>query len=580
MLHSRNQALEAEVKLAALLIRHGLLDEALLALNRAGEKVKDAKAIYQVGATLVEMNELDRARPHFQRILEMPKPPANVTQTAKTSSPGSAYGPPGINIRKFSLALELVWRIQEQSYGGGSGKPWLPNSFEEAQAGAFVQLTTIAQQQGKLGELIQQFEADAEANPKDIQTLERLAQLYTLTENTDKVAEVTERLIAASPNDPVYQAMRLNQSMEQSLEPETFKKRLEAMTGLTAQARLWYTATYVGLLYNQGRKADAAKVADNLETANVTDLNTGSVLVSMLAQLGRIEAAESLLGQLPTPATPTGSQISMMGTSSFAQQQLRRYLLIYQALATAYVREGQTDKGIELFWTFFDRTKPNVTNARKVATLTYSSHSYGGYTPIQSSYPSPTTYYDQSRLRYLQQVFSQFWMKNQQEALFAKLRTKLDAAEGRDRVYPGLALSYCYWWVGNRDKAQEILSAIHREFPDDLILKVNTVFASIQTGQHATALEVLDELTGLDPRNRRQYYDLSLQLAAHTGNTVKVRELMTKVLNSPVGIRELYQFSQKLQQSRQRYRRIPTYKWGLYPNSPNSTRHPVTYRAC
>ena len=140
-------------------------------------------------------------------------------------------------------------------------------------------------------------------------------------------------------------------------------------------------------------------------------------------------------------------------------------------------------------------------------------------------------------------------MKNQQEALFAKLRTKLDAAEGRDRVYPGLALSYCYWWVGNRDKAQEILSATHREFPDDLTLKVNTVIASIQTGQHATALEVLDELTGLDPRNRRQYYDLSLQLAAHTGNTVKVRELMTKVLNSPVGIRELYQFSQKLQQT-------------------------------
>ena len=252
LLHLRNQALEAEVKLAALLIRHGLLDEALLALNRAGEKVKDAKAIYQVGATLVEMNELDRARPHFQRILEMPKPPENVTQTVKTSSSRSTYGPPGINIRKFSLALELAWRIQEQSYGSGSGKPLLPNSFEEAQAGALVQLRTIAQQQGKLGELVQQFEADAEANPKDIQTLERLAQLYTLTENTDKVAEVTERLIAASPNDPVYQAMRLNQSMEQSLEPETFKKRLEAMTGLTAQARLWYTATYVGLLYNQG----------------------------------------------------------------------------------------------------------------------------------------------------------------------------------------------------------------------------------------------------------------------------------------------------------------------------------------
>ena len=33
------------------------------------------------------------------------------------------------------------------------------------------------------------------------------------------------------------------------------------------------------------------------------------------------------------------------------------------------------------------------------------------------------------------------------------------------------------------------------------------------------------------------------------GDTVTVRELVTKVLNSPIGVRELYQFSQKLQQS-------------------------------
>ena len=65
LLHARNQSLEAEVKLAALLIRHGLLEEALSALDRAGEKAKDAKAIYQVGAALVKMNELDRAQSAF-----------------------------------------------------------------------------------------------------------------------------------------------------------------------------------------------------------------------------------------------------------------------------------------------------------------------------------------------------------------------------------------------------------------------------------------------------------------------------------------------------------------------------------
>ena len=548
LLHAKNQTLEAEIKLATLLIRHGLLDEALSSLDRAGEKVKDAKAIYQIGAMLVEMNELERARPHFQRIMEMPKPPENTTKNVAARSSRSNYGPPGIDTDKFDLPGHLVWEIQEQSYWSRSGQPWVPSSFEEAQAGALVQLTTIAQQQGKLSEFIQQFEMTADANPKDIQTLETLVKLYNLTEDTDKAREITDRLIAASPNDPVYQGLRLDQSIEQQLDYETTKKYLDEMTGVAPEARLWYAVRYVRKFYGQGKKADALKLLDEFDSVKVTDLNAGSMLVSAYTQMGRTDAAEKVVAQLPIPAISTVPRTVMMGPPSLAQQQWGQYSRIYRNLAAAYIEEGDTDKGIALFWTFFDRTKPPATNSQRVATLAYSSHSYGGYTPIQSSYPSPTSYYNQSRLEYLQAVFSQLWMKEAQETLYAKLQTELEATEGRDRIYPGLALSYCYWWEGKRDKAQEILSRLQKEFPDDLTLKLNTVFVSIQTGKHETALELLDELTGADPRNRRQYYNLTLQLASHTGNTVKVRELITKLLNSPGGARELYQFSQKLQQ--------------------------------
>ena len=58
---------------------------------------------------------------------------------------------------------------------------------------------------------------------------------------------------------------------------------------------------------------------------------------------------------------------------------------------------------------------------------------------------------------------------------------------------------------------------------------------------------MLAELASTDPRNRRQYYNLTLQLALHTGNTVVVRELIAKLLNSPSSSRELYEFSRKLQ---------------------------------
>ena len=553
LLHAKNQPLAAEIKLSTLLIRHGLLDEALSVLDRAAEKVTGPNAhiaLYQLGAALVKMNEFDRAQPHFQRILDMPKPPQNAIQNVTASSPFSTWGPPGINTRKFDLPRNLIWDIQGQSFGTRGGQQWIPKNFEEAQAGALVQMATIAQQQRKLGEMIEQLDEAAGADPKNIQILETLTQIYILTENRDKTTETMDRLLAASPNDPVYQSLRLNQALQQNLDYETLKKYLDEITGLTSEARLWYVASYVSDFYRRGQKADAQKLVTELEAAKVTDLGTASMLINALAQMNKTDAAERILAQLPVPVLSTGPRTSATRQPSPAQRQWSQYSRIYQSLAATYIREGQSDKGVALFWTFFERTKPQATNARSVATLASTSvYTYGGYTPLQSSYPSPTVYYDQNRLQYLQQVFSQLWSSNQQEALYTKFQTELDTARGRDRIYPGLALSYCYWWAGQRDEAQEILSALQKEFPADLTLKLNTVFASIQTGQHANALDLLEELAVVDARNRRQYYDLTLQLAAHTGATVIVRELMTKVLNSPIGVRELHQFSQKLQQS-------------------------------
>ena len=552
LLHAKNQPLEAEIRLATLLIRHGLLDEAVSVLDRAAEKITGVEAyiaLYQLGAALVKMNEFDRAQPHFQRILDMPEPPQNATQNVTTSTTSSASGPPGINTRKFDLPQQLVWDIQGQSFGSRGGQQWIPKSFEEARAGALVQLTTIAQQQRKLTELIQQFEAEADANPKNIQNLETLVQIYTLTQNTDKTKETVDRLLVVSPNDPVYQSLRLSRTLRQDIDYETLKKYLDAITGLTSEARLWYIASYASDFYRRGWKADAEKLVVELETAAVTDIPTASMLVTALTQMKRTDAAERILAQLPVPTRPTGPQTSTMGPPSRMQQQWSQYTGIYESLVSAYVRADQIDKAVDLLWTFFERTKPYATTARRVSSITYASHFYSGYTPLQSSYPSATTYYDQNRLEYLQQVFSQLWTANRQEALYGKLQAELDLAKGRERIYPGLALSYCYWWEGQRDKSQEVLSALQKEFSDDLTLKLNTVFVLIQTGQHTEVLDLLEELTAVDARNRHQYYNLTLQLAAHTGDTVAVRELVTKVLNSPIGVRELYQFSQKLQQS-------------------------------
>ena len=561
LLHTKNQPFDAEIKLATLLIQHGLLDEAISVLDRAAEKVTGPNAhieLYQLGDALVEMNEFDRARPLFQRVLDMPEPTQTATQNPITNVPRATSGPPGIRTDRFNLPRTLTSRIQRSAFQmqGGQQTQWIPTDFDEAQAGALVQITTIAQQQRKLEALINQLEAQADADPKNIKGLETLAQIYILTGNTDKTNETLERLITASPNDPVYQGTRLTRLMGQGISYETLKKYLDEMTALAPDARLWYVARYASDFYRQGRKEDTEKLVVELVDAEVSDLNTGATIVSTLARMGKTDAAEKVLTQMPVPGLSTpqrqsaqSTQPPAIGQLSSASQQWHRYRDIYQNLATAYIREGQTDKGIALFWFFFERTKPQATNARRVATLAYANRSYSGYTSLQTNYPSPTSYYNQNRLQFLQRVFSQLWSRDQQEALYKKLQTELERATGRDRIYPSLALSYCYWWAGQRDEAQAVLAALQKEFPEDLTLKLNTIFASIQAGQHAAAFKLITGLAEADPRNRKQYHELTLQLAVQTGDTVAVRELVTKVLNSPSGARELYQFSRTLQQN-------------------------------
>ena len=564
LLHTKNQPFDAEIKLATLLIQHGLLDEAISVLDRAAEKVTGTNAhiqLYQLADAFVEMNEFDRARPLFQTVLDMPEPTQHATQNPITNAPRATSGPPGIRTDRFDLPRTLISRIQRSIFQiqGRRQAQWVPANFEEAQAGALVQITIIAQQQRKLSELIEQYEAQVDADPKNIKGLETLTQIYILIGNTDKTNDALERLIAASPNDPVYQGTRLTRLMGQGISYETLKKYLDEITALAPDARLWYVAGYASTFYRQGRKEDTEKLVAELTDAKVSDLNTGETIVTTLAQMGKTDAAEKVLTQIPVPglstpqrqsaqrAQPPGVGVGFPNPS--ASQQWQQYRNIYQNLATAYIREGQTDKGIALLWTFFERTKPQATTARRVATLAYANRSYTGYTSLQTNYPSPTTYYDQNRLQFLQRVFSQLWSHDQQEALYRKLQAEVEGATGRDRIYPSLALSYCYWWAGQRDKAQAVLAALQKEFPADLTLKLNTIFAAIQAGQHAEAFKLITGLAEADPRNRKRYHELTLQLAVQTGDTVAVRELVTKVLNSPSGARELYQFSQTLQQN-------------------------------
>ena len=541
LLHARNKDVEAEIKLAGLLSQHGLLDEALSALDRAGEKVTDAKKHYHIGTLLVEMNELERAASHFERILAMPDPPAeakkNVGQTAPINRGQKSFLP---NTRRFNLARDIVHQIQ-RPYWGPTGARWLPNSFEDTQAGALTQLGLIAQREQRLDDFITGFEAKSEAHPKDLQILETLAKVNILMENTDKTLQTVDRLIALSPNDLSYKALQLNHASQRDLDYETAKSYLDGLSQLSLEGRLWYTSQLASALYRGGRQADAKKLMGEIEDASVTDVQVLSELVRVLTQIGEIDVAEQILAQLPAT-----SGVTRMASTTRQSSQSHRTM--YANLSYAYVRDGQIDKAIAVLWKFFEHTKPAVANARAIS-IPYSSHSYSGYNPVQTNFPTSSIYYNRDRLRFLQEFFHYLWTWNQLEPLYARFQAEFEGANGEDRIYPGLALSYFYWWEGKRNKAQEILTGLQTEFSNNLTLTLQAAFVSLHTGKHREAMEAFTKVADKDRRNRQQYNDLILQVAIYTGDTVKVRELLSKVLSSPVSPRALQEFAEKLQQS-------------------------------
>ena len=543
LLHARNNDVEAEVELAGLLSQHGLLDEALSVLDRAGQKATDAKMLYQIGALLVEVNELEHAASHFERILARSAPPdeakKNVVQ-ARGSSSGSSQKSFLPDTRRFNLVRDIVRPIQ-WAHWGPTGNAWQPNSFGDAQAGALVQLGLIAQREQRLDEFIAGFEAKAEAQPKDLQTLETLTKIYILMENVDKTLQTIDRLIALSPNDMSYKALQLNYALQRDLDYATAKGYLDGLSQLSPEARLWYASQLASTLYREGKQADAKTLMREVESAEITDAQVLSEFAKVLTQIGEVEAAEQILAQLSSSSSITWAGGAM-------RQGWGSYRDMYANLCYAYVREGQVDKAAAIFWKFLDHTKPTVANARAISSM-YASYSYGGYRPIQANFPVSSVYYSRDRLRFLQQFFLYLWTWNQLEPLYTKFQEEFARAEGEDRIYPGLALSYFYWWEGKRNKAQEILTGLQTEFSDNMTLMLQTAFVFIYTGKHQKAMEALIQIANKDRRNTKQYNDLILQVAIYTGNTVKVRELLSKILNSPVDTETLREFANKLQQS-------------------------------
>ncbi len=541
LLHARYQTVEADVQLASRLIRYNLQDEARLALARAADRAKTAERRYHIGTMLVQLNELESAARHFERILTMPKPyESSVKKSVYSSSRSTSFSivSSSPDTSRFDLPKHVLREISERRRAFTS-KPWLPSSFAESQAGALAQLYLIASKQGLINKFASRLESYCDSDPGNLEALENLAAFQFLAGNSGQTAKALDRLITLSPDDNVYHAVRIENALRLDLDYKTAKDYLEELDRLSLEARLWYTCRLLSTLLYQGRRDDAKKLMFETEFMNadyvgrITDSIVMSDFTSLMIQLGALDAAETLLARLVTPPSNTAF-------SPRFRQHLSNYQHTYGRLADAYARTGQKEKAIDLLWKSFIQTKPV---AEKIGVLS-SGHADSRLVP--NDFPVNHIYFGYNWASLLPKLFFYYRSQDRLDLLYAKLDSVSRHAEGEDKIYYRLALTCFYWWDGALDKSLEILAMLEAEFPDSLIILRQATTARILTGRHNEALRTLDRLADKDPKNRQPYYDLMLRISTFTGNTIKIRELLSRILSVQVNFEALLKIIHEL----------------------------------
>ena len=530
LLHARNQTLEAEVKLASLLLRNGLQEQAFVVLERAAEKITGTDAhlpLYQVGAMLVAIYEKERAIPYFHAILNMSENTDSLTQIAADQSATNANI---INHNYFTVSRRTISDIQSKPTTGTGRVRWRPKTLDDAKIGALVQLTTIAQEQAKVKDLVNKLQDAADANPTDVNAHIILARLYDLLQYDDKTDEVVDKLIDITSNDTAYRYLRLQRVLNEDLTPDKFKDRIAELPAITSEDRLQFMAKYAESLFRKGDEDQANKLLSEIENEEISNFDTVYAFVMAFNLAEKTDVAKK---HLMTLAPPPPSQ------------SLYSYEYLFKHLIKTYLDKGEPEKAIDTFWVFFEKTKPKSVHPRRISLLSQSSFT-SGYSSLPTNFPPQSAYFNQDRLDFLEYNFREFWIHNQANVLYSKLQNVLETAEGNNRLYPSLALSYCYWWDGKQQNAKDILVSLQNEFPDNLILKHNTAALYIQTGNIREAMNIVEKLAQVDASKQLQYYELMLELATQLGDMDKLRKLIPKILNSSYSADVLYQFSNML----------------------------------
>jgi tetratricopeptide (TPR) repeat protein len=517
LLKRKRRKPEADLALAKMFIRRGLDDEAYEVIRALAGRTNSPKLLYWAGSFSIGLDEPELAISCFKRLLDMDFPPPEarlkrLSELKESESIGKRYS----ELLKQFRPGYLYWQVRNEN--------WTPGYFEEAQSAAMVQLFRIAADEGKVEELLNEFEEEAKRRPNDLKALLRLEQAYSIMKDDEGARGIVERMIELSPDDPLLHGALFDLAVS-SRDLETALREFGYISEHHPQLRPYLSTSYIQLLSAKGLEGEVEELLSSLSEEEITDVDVATSLCSELLSRDKIDMARRVL-----------SGIKRVSPSAYRTRE------IYFKVADAYSRRGDLVKAIKVYQEWLDATKPK--GRIKGAAIRPLGSSYNGYHPIGLSFLKESLYYDRDRMRALQGMFNAAMRSDKLETLLEIYERKFAEKKGFGRIYPALALSYFYWWAGRKENTARVLEETLPEVGTDFSLASSLALLKAQLGDHKGAVAMLEDLASKDPMGRIGYLMAALQISAIAGDTRKAEEIVEKLLNLPLKFEDVINLTQ------------------------------------
>ncbi|MHC4672090.1 MAG: PKD domain-containing protein [Planctomycetota bacterium] len=413
---------------------------------------------------------------------------------------------------------------------------------------AWYQHCQIVRKEGKIDELISSL---VESNTP--QSWHRLIEYYSIEDSSsDKLYEAVDGLCKADPNDFGAKYLQLSTMMSSSNRKsnkftyDDAKKLYDEIITSRPDFSHYLQTLWIDYLKRIGKTEELEALVQHLAAQEFTNPMEISMAISAAGRAEQFEVAVKLLKKAEEQFS---ASLKQLGGYNWRHE--------YPRLATLAIKNNKPEQAADFVAGYLQKTRPTTTKMIRSS----SYWSYRGGLTSATNFPNATAYYDEPRLRTLEEFYrvasgkggggpsyygfvspvrrlsparkkakssaSKPAGEDKEEpeepavvALRKIFEKDLNSKDEEDLVYAHLALAYIDWWSEKEEAAAEHIGTAVKLRPWDISLRIALAQIRYNLDDQKGVIEVLSSMQ----RRYHPLYKTSQQLLLRAAGELEDRE--------------------------------------------------------